>query len=636
MNGIEEVRELLSQGRNEEALAQTKRLYSHRKQDADVLMLFHEVYAALGELKRSACYACLAAHVRGEATKLLSFVEEALGQEGLTEARELAIRPVSMAPVFVRGIHGGDFVHDIYLGRNLPESADGRQGYWCGVYNDGHVQNAIGVQAEMLRREGAHIALYHNMVFDLIRAREVREATVEVAAGKASIVPLVGTEPNQKVSVREADGQDHEAILALHETKFLRLSQTTHFSLPQDAKRGFALGRSIPLGHSPKRKKLVLNILTDGLSWAEQKREGFRNIPNILRFFQKGIIFQNAFSDSEYTYPSLGTIESGMRALHNQLFHDQRMAELEPECITMSEQMARLGYYTAVVQGDGEGVYNGTMRGYERQLVNGYRDFSSVGVWRTIEQLEAFEETDQFLFLHVDEPHPYNSDVRRMEVTQTHMKLAEALKPVEQVTSVHLEHTAQNIFENKKRIAEMDRALGVLFDYITSHYREEEYVVHLYSDHGCSIYSEKPYLLSEDHSNSALMVCGAGVPALGFVDELASTTDIYKIVGRNAGYPIDGEWLDGNLPEALGGRRREYTISCSIFPGQTFKLCLRTETHEFHLETEHFTREDGTAVLEPFTAELYTRPEHELVEDASLFEWFLEKALTDPYCALEW
>ena len=83
----------------------------------------------------------------------------------------------------------------------------------------------------------------------------------------------------------------------------------------------------------------------------------------------------------------------------------------------------------------------------------------------------------------------------------------------------------------------------------------------LYSDHGASVHARSPYLLSEEQTGAALMARGAGVPALGRVDELTSSVDIYKILGKLAGYPIGAAYLDGNLPEAFGGQRRQYTES---------------------------------------------------------------------------
>ena len=167
--------------------------------------------------------------------------------------------------------------------------------------------------------------------------------------------------------------------------------------------------------------------------------------------------------------------------------------------------------------------------------------------------------------------------------------------------SVFLKPNPLSQYVNHRAIQDADRQLGYLFDYLTSHYEDDEYIVLLYSDHGTSVYARSPYFVSEEQTGAALMARGAGVPALGRVDELTSSVDIYKILGKLAGYPIDAPHLDGNLPEAFGGQRREYTVSNSIYPGQTYKICVRTERYAFHLETEALTREDGTISLDRYT-----------------------------------
>ena len=142
------------------------------------------------------------------------------------------------------------------------------------------------------------------------------------------------------------------------------------------------------------------------------------------------------------------------------------------------------------------------------------------------------------------------------------------------VASVYLPNTPLYKTSNMEGIKNTDRSLGILFDYLESHYDEDEYAVHLYSDHGVPVYDEHPAILSEHQVGAALMVRGAGVPSKGLVDEVTSALDIYPIVAYTAG-GVPGESLDGNLPAALGGEEREYAISTSIYlnpPEDSFLL----------------------------------------------------------------
>ena len=346
------------------------------------------------------------------------------------------------------------------------------------------------------------------------------------------------------------------------------------------------------------------------------------------------MIFDHNYSTAEYTYPALASIETGLYQHHTQIAKPGIPFALDASFVTISEQMKALGYYCTIVQGDGEGIYNGAMRGFDRLIVNHWMMRAADGVERTIRHLETFDECDNFLFMHFADTHPYNADVSTPAHASAHLPLVDVLQEQDASASVFLKPNPLSQYVNRSEIQAADRQLGYLFDYITSHYKDDEYIVLLYSDHGASVYARSPYLLSEEQTGAALMARGAGVPSLGRVDELASSVDIYKILGKLAGYPIDAAYLDGNLPEAFGGQRREYTVTNSIYPGQTYKICVRTAVHAFHLETKEETGEDGKISLADYTYHMHERNEsyREIFDDA-LARYFLDIvwAYTEPF-----
>ena len=73
----------------------------------------------------------------------------------------------------------------------------------------------------------------------------------------------------------------------------------------------YTVGTPIRLGHSPRRRKLVLSIFVDALSWAIARPYAETHLPNIMRFFSRGTIFDQQFSSSEYTLPAYPAIETG-------------------------------------------------------------------------------------------------------------------------------------------------------------------------------------------------------------------------------------------------------------------------------------------------------------------------------------
>jgi len=86
-------------------------------------------------------------------------------------------------------------------------------------------------------------------------------------------------------------------------------------------------------------------------------------------------------------------------------------------------------------------------------------------------------------------------------------------------------------------VREVDRTLGMLFDYLEQNYAPDEYIVNLYSDHGVSIFSEHPYIVDSLLTGATWMMRGAGIPAGVVTDELTSAVDLYPALGALCGFP---------------------------------------------------------------------------------------------------
>ena len=432
------------------------------------------------------------------------------------------------------------------------------------------------------------------------------------------ILPVAATVPNQKIDF-ESEDVKAPAWLGKWEYSFFRLDQETTLV----SEEPFVIGEPIPLIHSSGRKKLILQLMVDGLCWQQVREEQYSLMPNTMRFFSAGVIFDQNFSVSEYTYPSLATIETGMYPEHSQIFNLQTSRPLFPEYITLSEQYKSLGYYCCSPASCGTGIYNGATRGYDRLVVNSNDLSMYEAVERIIRQIEAFGECDQVLSVQVLDTHSWSAHDHYVPlVSQTRLGLAERLAISEATASVYLPHTPLYQHANRQGIKNADRALSILFDYLERHYDKEEYLGVVYSDHGLSVFDEDPWILSKKQVGAAFMVCGSAVPALGTVDELTSTLDIYPTIAKLVGFPV-GEWVDGNLPKAFGGIEREYVISEAVYPGQTYKMCIRTKTYEFRLESLEKMDEDGTVDLSGAKAKIFRRDGiEEQKMDESLWEYF--------------
>ena len=608
-----------------EALDFAKSAYRRRKLNPAIWRLLLRCHQTLGEESEALKYRIRLSKEGMDYAKVFS-------ADDLKVRRELFLCRFipAFAPPFVskpRMVDGVlTFRGEPLLGEPLPYGQETGEEqdfpYYAGLLNEEENFGLHGKIISWIMEKGAqdHIGFFNSFWFDFLRAVEVDE--VEISAEDVPcILPVMGKDMGQTIRMEMAGKKLGIGIIPL-ETRLLRIEKPCRMK----AKDTFLMGRPVKLGHSPKRKKVVLNIFADGLSWAEQKIEGYRNVPNILRFFSQGVIFDNCWSVAEYTYPSLPTIETGLHIHKSQIFHRDFAVRLESDYRTLSEEMRDLGYYSVSLMGDGEGVVNGATRGFERMLVNlGVKHQASQGVVRVMKHLAAFRETDNFIELHLIDSHPCGDSAALPENIQAQFP-PEAFCGQEGKASVFLAATPAMRATNQWKIRMLDRELGLLFTYLEENYAPEEYIVHLYSDHGASVYDDD-WLLADTHVGAALMARGDGVPHLGRVTELASVLDLYKIMGKTCGFRADALHLDGNLPEAFGGKKREYVISNSIYPGQTYKLAIRTEAHEFRMETAAHTAFDGTVDMSQFRYQIFLRGDDpRQVFSADLAQYFLRIA----------
>ena len=532
--------------------------------------------------------------------------------------------PMTQNRAFLAGAdHALEFQLDAFVGEYLPLTPpEGSARYWVAAYVDNAFLSDQSQLIEKMRHTDVFVdRMQRDYPFCLQRAQEVRgRVTIEVPEGAEVILPIAGTEPLQELTIASKSQPPASAYLGKWAFSQFRLTETTEITPASDAV--YAVGTPIRLGHSPARRKLVLNILIDGLAWNIARTHFPDAMPNIAHFFARGTIFDQHFSTSECTYPSLPVIETGRYPIHTQVFNERNSHELPLDMMTLSECMTDLGYYAAAPMGAADPIYSGTLRGYDQLNTTGWKLLSAEAVDRTIMQLEAFDETDQFLHLHVADVHPWNAKGFKFHpAVETHLPLSERLFDTdEHIASVRLPKL--KIYQEQfwQSLRRADRNLAQLLTYIEEHYAEEEYLVSVYSDHGNSIFSAPVNgvmdVIAENSTRALWMMRGAGVPEGRIVDELTSSADLYPTLGALCGFPAADD-IDGNLPAVFGGKERDAVYSMSMFPGQTYKLAVRTHDFALRLETQEKVDEDGTVNFADARVGIYPRT-HELEEDCAV------------------
>ena len=490
-----------------------------------------------------------------------------------------------------------------FAGEFLPLAPHITPPYYVGVYTE---QELRGNKAWLLGliRDDENISAFGagDFNFDIMRAeRAPGKAIITPPEGAQMVVPILGMHPAQPVQVQAAD-VDAKTYLSPGTPSFFRLDkETTFFS-----DHAFVVGTPICIGHAPHRRRLVLNIFVDALPWAVLRDRFEELMPSAARFFKEGLIFDRHYSTAEYTYPSAASIETGMYAQHSQIFNEKIAVALAPDYITLSERMKALGYATAALMTDGNGIYNGTMRGYDRLIMTPYRMFAYEAAERTIRHLDGLRDADHFILLHLMDAHPWSeASMQPSTPTQTGLSLRERLSgTVSNTPSPYLGATPLNKEACFQGIRSTDRALGMLFSYLTEHYAPEEYIVTLFSDHGASVFLDNKTVVEPHMTHAAWMMRGAGVPRGVVTDEIVSGVDIYPTLGALCGFPVDTH-VDGVLPKIFGGAGREIAFSNSLFPTKAYYLAARAPEYSMRVTVNSAVEVDGTADIAEAQVQFY-------------------------------
>ena len=493
----------------------------------------------------------------------------------------------------------------VFFEEFLPVSQHITPHYYVGAYTEQEIHgNKRWLMHSIAHASGLANNVGGDFTFDIMRAeRAPKEAAISVEPGAEAIIPIFGTADGQMLTA-QTETVDDNIWLNPATPNYFRLNEDTRFTSAED----FIVGTPIRLGHSPTRKKLVLNILVDALPWQVLRTSFAEHMPNTARFFARGAIFDQHFSVLEYTYPSLPTIETGMYPQHTGVFSEWAAIELSEDYITIAERARDAGYATSSLMGDGIGIYNGVTRGYDRLVVSPYRLHAYEGVERTIRYLDGCGEADHFIFLHFGDVHPWGGEAFQISsAAQMRLPLAGRLSgSKEKVTSPYLRPSAFYQTAFWQAVHDTDRTLGALFSYLEEHYAPEDYLVSLYSDHGVPIFSPTHYIVDAQLTGATWMMRGAGVPEGMVAEELTSAVDIYPTLTHLLGFRA-GENVDGVLPKLFGGTGREIAFSNSLFPRKYYHLAARAREHTLCLETLDPVSLSGTADLARTKVGIYPR-----------------------------
>ncbi len=419
----------------------------------------------------------------------------------------------------------------------------------------------------------------------------------------------------------ECGGASYQMFQHFESFHYYYVDRTLEISVAGDENE-IIVGNPIPLTAERNKKKLILTIFVDGLSQAFLEENGFQeSMPKTHRYFSDGIHCMNFYSTGEWTYPSMAAYFSGKYSVDHKMFYPNIDHRLPEDVMTLGECLKQAGYVTAKIDGDWRTNPDyGYIRGFDRFLSGVYGEEMNIKdvISEAMDHMEALKDTNQYVYINIGELHDIGDNYKLpFDVTK---RLA--FKDLQDerntgTTSVKQQFNAAKKRRFQEQMRYVDRYLGILFDYLEENFGKEDILVTLFADHGQGyLVKNEDFFLADERTKVPLLIKGASTQ-LTICHEYMSTVDYLPILGKLAGFDVDLTNRRSVLPLFFGGtKKRKFTVSESIYPGDTYKIALRNEEMTFFLESKEVLQSDARVRLEEYACRLQTPTGEEIQDDA--------------------
>lgn len=365
------------------------------------------------------------------------------------------------------------------------------------------------------------------------------------------------------------------------------------------------VGQIVPIVHREDRRRLVLNIFIDGLTQEVLSRDFEGYMPYTKKFFEKGMVCQNMYTTSEWTYPSMVGIHTGQLPSRHKMLHPNILRKIDEETPMLAEYFKAAGYHTSKFGGNWRITPNyGYARGMDRTVYqHQYSGYWADQIISDVEeQIYHMKDTDQFIWMELMELHTVADNVGLGDEVSSVSLDMNKLPPSLSDTSVKQEYDETQGAFYIAELKKIDRRLASLYHFIEDNYEEDEILVSLISDHGQGFLVEPDKDFFAD-ARSRVPFMLRGTKQSGRVDELMSTCDYAGILCKEAGIAYQYANTDANLPQVFGGEsQRDFAIAESLHPGDPYRIRIVGNNFDFYLHSEKPNSEECRADLSEIEA----------------------------------
>lgn len=350
--------------------------------------------------------------------------------------------------------------------------------------------------------------------------------------------------------------------------------------------------------------KLVLNLFIDGLSQKIIEEYSLQELmPNTFCFFSKGKIFNNCYSNAEWTLASVPTIFTGKYLANHKIFHPELLHSINNDSKTVGEYFKESNYFT--FQSCGNWRKNpayGYVKGFDRTIYQSATRGSKTEdiIFSYLEHLRAFKERDSFSWLSFFELHNVDDNISSRFSNQILNSIDSRVEKINNKKSVHKDYDEKKIERYISEIQWIDAYMKIIYDYIENNYSNDEILISLFSDHGQSYIDKENHILRDARTRVPFMIRGRNVVP-GLSHELIENVDILPTILSLSDIKFDESDFDGHVPKTFGGREKDFVYCESIYPGKTYKAIIRDLEHTIYFESEGLVESDGRFFLGNFS-----------------------------------
>jgi hypothetical protein len=358
----------------------------------------------------------------------------------------------------------------------------------------------------------------------------------------------------------------------------------------KSTKHDLAIGNPVYLDkiELKNKTKLVVHIFIDALSKVMLEEAGGKDImPYTKSFFATGTVFENTFSQGDWTLTSMSGIFTGKYTKDHLVYHPRRPDKIKN--ITLAETLNNEGYLTSMFSSNSRLTpVNGFDQGFDRCVIAPFKSADYI-INEAIEQLESFNGS-QYLFISLFDIHEAHK-LQPISIQVKNQLSDFQYREIKGSKGVAVLQDLERIRMCIKYITYLDLKLNLLYKKINQY--DQNATVVLHSDHGVDYITKNTKRLSKEKQKVVLMMKGLNTPAK--VDfNIQEVREVPSMI-------LKGSNIDDKMKYVNSG----FAITESIYPKQEYELAIRNNKYVLFFQVPWKDLEKRNVVDYVFTASFH-------------------------------